>query len=48
MGVIKQYCEVGIITEGALFRRIRRGDNITGRRVWNFFLNIPFVDQAIG
>ena len=33
MGVIKQYCEVGIITKGALFRRIRRGDNITGSRL---------------
>ena len=31
--VIKRYCEAGRVTEGALFRRIRRGDNITGARL---------------
>ena len=30
---IKRYCEVGGITTGALFRRIRRGDNITSSRL---------------
>ena len=30
---IRRYCEAGDITEGALFRRIRRGDNITGSRL---------------
>ena len=30
---IRRYCEAGGITEGALFRRIRRGDNITGGRL---------------
>ena len=29
---IGRYCEAGGITEGALFRRIRRGDNLTGGR----------------
>ena len=32
-GVIKRYCEAGGITKGALFRWIRRGDNITGSRL---------------
>ena len=31
--VIRRYCEVGGITKGALFRRIRRGDNITSGRL---------------
>ena len=31
--VIERYCEAGSITDGALFRRIRRGDNITGSRL---------------
>lgn len=31
--VIKRYCEAGGITTGALFRRIRRGDNITDARL---------------
>lgn len=31
--VIRRYCEVGGITTGALFRRIRRGDNITSGRL---------------
>ena len=31
--VIKRYCEVGGITTGALFRRMRRGDNITSGRL---------------
>ena len=31
--VIRQYCEAGNITKGALFRRIRRGDNITSSRL---------------
>ena len=31
--VIRRYCEAGGITEGPLFRRIRRGDNITGGRL---------------
>ena len=31
--VIRRYCEAGGITNGALFRRIRRGDNITGSRL---------------
>ena len=31
--VIKRYCEVGGITTGALFRRIRRGDTITNGRL---------------
>ncbi len=31
--VIKRYCKVGGITTGALFRRIRRGDNITSGRL---------------
>ena len=31
--VMKRYCEVGGITTGALFRRIRRGDNITSSRL---------------
>ena len=30
---IRRYCEAGGITEGALFRWVRRGDNITGRRL---------------
>ena len=30
---IRRYCEAGGITEGALFRRIRRGDNLTGGRL---------------
>ena len=30
---IKRYCEAAGITEGALFRRIRRGDNLTGGRL---------------
>ena len=32
-GVIKRYCEAGDITDGPLFRWIRRGDNITGSRL---------------
>ena len=31
--VIKRYCEAGDITDGPLFRRIRRGDNITSGRL---------------
>ena len=31
--VIKRYCEAGGITKGALFRWIRRGDNITRGRL---------------
>ena len=31
--VMRRYCEAGRITNGALFRRIRRGDNITGDRL---------------
>ena len=31
--VISRYCEAGRITKGALFRRIRRGDNITNSRL---------------
>ena len=31
--VIRRYCEAGSITEGALFRRVRRGDNITDNRL---------------
>lgn len=31
--VIRRYCEAGRITKGALFRRIRRGDNITRDRL---------------
>ena len=31
--VIKRYCEAGGITKGALFRRVRRGDNITSGRL---------------
>ena len=31
--VIKQYCKAGTITDGPLFRRIRRGDNITDSRL---------------
>ena len=31
--VIRRYCKVGGITTGALFRRIRRGDNITSGRL---------------
>lgn len=31
--VVRQYCETGGITKGALFRRIRRGDNITSSRL---------------
>ncbi len=31
--VIRRYCEAGGITTGALFRRIRRGDNITSGRL---------------
>ena len=31
--VIRRYCEAGGITDGALFRRIRRGDNITEDRL---------------
>ena len=31
--VIERYCEAGGLTEGALFRRVRRGDNITGSRL---------------
>lgn len=31
--VIRRYCEAGRITEGALFRWIRRGDHITDRRL---------------
>ena len=31
--IIRRYCEAGGITNGALFRRIRRGDNITDRRL---------------
>ena len=31
--VIKRYCEAGGITAGALFRRIRRGDNVTASRL---------------
>ena len=31
--VIRWYCDAGGITEGALFRRIRRGDNITEGRL---------------
>ena len=31
--MIKRYCEAGDITTGALFRRIRRGDNITSGRL---------------
>ena len=31
--VIERYCEAGGITDGALFRRMRRGDNITGSRL---------------
>ena len=31
--VIKRYCEAGGITDGPLFRRIRRGDNITSGRL---------------
>ena len=31
--VIKRYCERGNITTGPLFRRIRRGDHITGERL---------------
>lgn len=31
--VIRRYCEAGGITDGALFRRIRRGDNITHSRL---------------
>ena len=31
--VIRRYCKVGGITQGALFRRVRRGDNITGSRL---------------
>ena len=30
---IRRYCDAGGITEGALFRRIRRGDNITESRI---------------
>ena len=30
---IQQYCKAGNVTEGALFRWVRRGDNITGRRL---------------
>ena len=30
---IRRYCEAGGITEGALFRRIRRGDNLTVGRL---------------
>ncbi len=30
---IKRYCKAGNVTEGALFRWVRRGDNITGRRL---------------
>ena len=30
---IRRYCEAGNITEGALFRRMRRGDNITSHRL---------------
>ena len=31
--VIRRYCESGGITSGPLFRRIRRGDNITNGRL---------------
>ena len=31
--VIERYCEAGGLTDGALFRRIRRGDNITDSRL---------------
>ena len=31
--VIERYCEAAGLTEGALFRRMRRGDNITGSRL---------------
>ena len=31
--VIRRYCKAGSITNGALFRRIRRGDNITDSRL---------------
>lgn len=31
--VIRRYCEAGRITNGPLFRRIRRGDNITSSRL---------------
>ena len=31
--VIRRYCEAGSITAGALFRRIRRGDNMTSGRL---------------
>ena len=31
--VIKRYCEAAGITDGALFRWIRRGDNIAGTRL---------------
>lgn len=31
--VIRQYCGTGGITTGALFRRVRRGDNITSSRL---------------
>lgn len=31
--VIRWYCDAGDIIDGALFRRIRRGDNITGGRL---------------
>ena len=31
--VIERYCEAGGLTDGALFRRMRRGDNITGSRL---------------
>lgn len=31
--VIRRYCEAGSITSGPLFRRIRRGDNITDSRL---------------
>jgi len=31
--VIRRYCETGGLTKGALFRRVRRGDNITSSRL---------------